>query len=174
VIKNTEAKDGNITVFVDASHNDDKDSASTTLCYYITLNGVLLLARTKKKSRIMNATHGDEIRAVFESIGPTMRIKRMLQGSGWHIKEVRILSDNEATLKTLCGGSIPEKSRFLKPKYLMVRQLRANNEIKLAYIKSERNHADLGTKARFTRRKFYDHFNALMTSNMNLEPDKWY
>ena len=71
-------------------------------------------------------------------------------------------------------GKITERPRYLKPKYLLIRQAHSKNKIRLGYVQSEYNHSDLGTKANHTIEKFERHTKAVLDGDPILRPKHWY
>ena len=174
-LRGSNMHDSTLVAFADSSKNDELDTGYTTLSFQIYLNDNLIVNRTKRKKRIIDATQGHEIRAVYEAYRSLMRVHRMCRRIGYEFRDPPlILSDNEACLSALSHGSLKEESRYVKPKYFIVRQARANNEIRLGYVPTDRMHADLGTKAAHTTERFWYHASAMLDAAPTNDVSKWY
>mmetsp|Transcript_31672 Transcript_31672/g.101502 ORF Transcript_31672/g.101502 Transcript_31672/m.101502 type:complete len:429 (-) Transcript_31672:1100-2386(-) len=122
-----EPMDSTLTVYVDASHNDELDFCGTTIGSVTFHDGACLTARSKKKKTIMSAgTAGNEARALSEPLNESLRYHEVLMAAGFTFKQpLRVVSDNVALLIIITGGQMTPMCRTLKPKLLRAPQLYA-------------------------------------------------
>ena len=84
-----------------------------------------------------------------------------------------LISDNIAALIMMTGHNLTPACRHIKPKLLRVRQLYAQGKLRLGYVPTEHNHADLETKTNFTEARFWYHVRAIQDGNPALDKVKW-
>ena len=162
-------------VYVDASHHDDLDTCGTTIGYVSFNSKSCLNARSKKKRQILSVgTAGNEARALHDPLNESIREFDLLRAAEFSVQlPPGLISDNIAALIMMTGANLTPCARYLKPKLLRVRQLYAQGKLRLGYVASEYNHADLLTKTTFTEERFWFHVRAIQDGQPALDKVKW-
>jgi len=161
----------------DASHNDDKDDCATTCGYALFLGAYCIATRSKEKKTIMNSNCGDELRAVHDPLPVAFHLMTVAKALGWKFASpLHVLCDNQGVCRSACGAKITEASRYLRPAYHKLRQLVAPLLARVGYIQTDRNTADLLTKAALPLARSLRHYKLMMfgAAPEDLEPDLWY
>ena len=138
-------------------------------------NDTCLDARSQKKRNIVTGSvAANEARAIYEPLNKIRRMHALLKAAGFTFDEPPgILSDNAATLISLTGGKMTPQCRTLKPKILAARQFYAQGKLRLGYVESEYNHADLLSKPNHSAKQFMYHYHPIQQAQPDLTRIKW-
>ena len=175
LINAADEMEADLVCYCDASHNDCKNTGATTMGYVIVLNGTVIATKSRKKDSIVGSNTVNEQRSLHESVGELLRAQRILESLGWVFrKPPGIVGDNKGSLSQCTSAKMTEIHKTLKTKYLQLRQLYSKSKLRIGYVPTGHNHADLMTKIHFTQKLFEYHLNAIQKGECSLDHIEWY
>jgi transposase InsO family protein len=147
--------------FCDASFGDDEFDRKSTSGYLIRLFGNLVHYKTRKQTLVTQSSTEAEYVALAEACRDLIWIKSMLKELGIEPKESVIHEDNLQTINIVRGQTNPKRTRHIDTKYHFVKDLAEKKIISLKYIETQRQVADLLTKAKdsTTFKALYENLN---------------
>lgn len=141
----------------------------------LALDGNVLACSSKSKKSIKTSTFGNEIRAAHDPLSRAILYYDLCVNLGFKFREpLRVVTDNMAVIYSITGQRFTEHSKFLAPKHLRLRQMYAAGTIRIGYIKTARNPADITTKIAANDARFSMHYKAIMQGECLIEPDEWF
>jgi len=151
-----------IEAYADADYaNDTKDRKSIT-GWIVKLNGDVISWSSKKQSTVSLSTCESELYAEASCIQEVMWLQHLLNELGLHVKSQSIIhQDNQSTIEISKHGIIREKTKHIDVKYKFISEQIQSNKIKVEYISTENQQADILTKG-LDKVKFLQHRKSLM------------
>ena len=141
------AKEALITCYVDSSHACDLETRRSVTGILIFINSTPIKWYSKKQNTVETSTYGSELVAARIAVEQIMELRYKLRMLGFKVTQpARLLCDNLAvvTNTTLPSSSLKKKHNAIA--YHKVREAVAAGIVKVAYIPSEWNLADILTK----------------------------
>lgn len=153
-----------LTMFVDASFGMNKDYRSTTGCCYL-LNGGAIAWTSKCQSCIAVSSAEAEYMSLSFGCRLMTKFKRLLDevGSTQH-DPIAVYIDNQSAMRMVESPNFKGRTVHIAVHYHFTRELKEKGAIKLEFVPSAENLADIFTKA-LAREKFCKH-----RSSMGIEP----
>jgi hypothetical protein len=145
VINGTKEQD--VVIWVDASHLQGDDCKSIT-GYIIQVGGSTIIWKTKQQNIVAQSSAESEYIALSEAMMDLKWVMRVYGELGHVLKKpVIIKEDNTAVIQILEGGKNPKMTKHLGKKYHLVKQDVLNKLVKLEYVDTNSQRADILTKA---------------------------
>lgn len=141
------ASDIKIEVFCDASFASDEDRRKSRSGYIIMVNGTPVSWKSALQPIIAFSTAEAEYISMSDAVRDAMFIRRLLQELGYDITgPITVYEDNQ-TAKTIAEEIATKRSKYIDLRYHHIRHLVASGAIKIEYIRSSDQLADVLTKA---------------------------
>ena len=135
-----------IVSYVDASFGNAEDA--TSICGYFTLiNGNMLQAKCKKQKNVALTSTEAEFIAIALCCKEVLWIMNLFDELRIKYDVPIIYSDNQPAIRIASAKSAKGRTRHINIKYQFVRQLVKEEKIKIKYVSTENNIADILTKA---------------------------
>lgn len=135
-----------IESFCDASWASDPDRKSCT-GYVIRVFGNLIDYKTRKQSIVALSTAEAEYIALADCIRNTMWIRNLLIEMNVSVKNALVRGDNQASLQIAESKGNYNRTKHIDIKYQYVRDLVTKKLIRLHFVESKDNLADMLTKS---------------------------
>jgi hypothetical protein len=158
-----------LQAFVDADFNACMVTRKSTTGWIVKYNGGVIAWKSKKQGVQSHSTAEAEYMAIDDAARDLVWERRCLVTMGEtsiHSTPTELFSDNQSAIKMAKNRSSHDSTKHIDFRYHYIRDLVSSNAIKLSYIQSEHNHADMLTKA-LPRDTFLFHRNALNLSKPN-------
>ena len=136
-----------IILFSDSDWAGDKDNRRSVTGFMIFLNGVLIAWRSKLQRTVSLSSSEAEYYACAEAVKEIPFIVEILTFMGIPVKipvEVRV--DNIGAIFMSENTTSSNRTRHMDTRWHFVNEMQANGLIKLVFVKSEENAADIATK----------------------------
>ena len=137
-----------ITAFVDSDHGGDKQSRRSTTGYAVFCGDNLISWHSKLQPIIADSTMEAEYIALWSVVKELRYIRNLLTEIGYApTQPASVFEDNQACLKLAEGtGTFHPRSKHIDIRYHASREAVNNGTIKIDYVRSKQNIADLFTK----------------------------
>jgi hypothetical protein len=146
--KGTTSTTMKITAFVDADFANDKSDRKSVTGWIVKLNGDIVNWSSKKQSNVADSTCASELCATESCVKEIMWLQHLLREIGLHVEPQSIVHcDNQASLALSENGVVSERTKHIDIKYHFITEQLNLDVIKLLWIKSEDQQADILTKA---------------------------
>ena len=107
----------------------------------------IFLAKSNKQPINCKSSTGAEFVALSDSVGPIIGATNMVKAQGLRVSVPTVLEDNMSAMKMAENGRpTTDKSRHIHIRYFFVSDLMKKGEIKIKYVKTEDQIADILTK----------------------------
>lgn len=128
-----------------ASDIDTRKSTSGTL---ILLNNSPIIWKSRKQSTVATSTTNAEFVAASVNCAEVIWVRSFLKELGREQKNPTLLYlDNQSAIKLIINQQIHTKIKHLDVKYMFIREVHESGEIKIKYIETSLQLADILTKA---------------------------
>jgi hypothetical protein len=137
-----------LTLYADASYATHHDGGSHG-GILITLGTGPIYTQSKKLKLICKSGCEAEVVALCDGINVLMWVRALLDGQGVHQSQSVVCEDNTCSIQLLhreSAGSM--RTKFLRARYGFTRQFIADGSVTIKYVTSEKQAADMLTKAR--------------------------
>ena len=136
-----------ITVYVDASHACDLVTRRSVTGILLCVNKTPIKWYSKRQNTVETSTYGSELVALRIAVEMVMEYRYILRMMGFTItKPSTVLMDNESVVKNTTLPSSVLKKKHNAIAYHRVREAVAAGIVRIAYIPSKENRADILTK----------------------------
>jgi hypothetical protein len=141
-----------LTGYVDASYadnyGDDTDNRRSTTGYVFTLGGTAVSWKSTKQQVVACSTAESEYIAAYEASREAICLRRMLTdlGEAGSSSPVILHEDNQACIKLSENPCAAQRTKSMDVKYHFLRQAVQEGKIKLEYISTHDQLADIFTK----------------------------
>ena len=125
---------------------DVVDHKSTSGNSFFLYGGLVSFASTKQKTVALSSLEA-EYAAVALTVKEALWMMRWLQQVGIDITSVPIYMDNQGAIAFAKNAQFSQRTKYVDIKYHFIRDLIEEGTIKLHYVASENNKADILTKA---------------------------
>ena len=135
--------------FVDSDYAGDTVDRKSTTGFALKLGNAPVSWGSKKQATVSLSTCEAEYYALATAAQETLWVSRALQEAGIWDKDqaVPVLSDNQAAIKWATSDKSPStRAKHIDVRVHFVRELVAQNLVKVGYVESEENDADMFTK----------------------------
>lgn len=135
-----------ITVYCDSDWASDTSERKSTSGYATYIGNALVSWGSRKQQCITLSTMEAEYVALAEAAKESLWLKQLLYELGEKEVTPLIFCDNQSTIRISKDAKHHARSKHIDIRHHFLRELIAREEIKLEYVKSERNTADILTK----------------------------
>jgi len=140
-------KENQIVAFADADHAMDIDTRHSTTGYVVLLNGGPIVWRTKKQSIIAASTTEAEFVAASVACREILWARQLMSEIGREQCEpTNLYVDNQSAICLISNQQLHEKTKHIQIKYLLVQEAQEKGWIKVQYVRSDEQKADMFTK----------------------------
>ena len=135
-----------IVVYSDSDWAGEKDRRSIS-GNVIMFGGDIISYKSKKQTLIALSTFEAELIAMVSATQQALYIKNLLKFFRLKTEpEVKVLVDNQAVINCFKKKEATKRSKYIDIRYLYMLQKHQRSDIKVSYVKSEDNIADILTK----------------------------
>jgi hypothetical protein len=136
-----------ISGYVDADHARDPDSRRSVTGYVFLLADGPVSWNSKQQSSVALSSMEAEYMAASAACQEAVWLDRVLKELGnTNINAITLFEDNKSCIQFAKNNSVHKRSKHIDQRYHYIRELVAENRIKLEYIPTELNIADMFTK----------------------------
>lgn len=137
-----------ICAYTDANYTGEKSTAKSTSGYLYTLHDTAFSWASKRQETVAESTMEAEYIALAQTGHHAAWVIGFMEEIGHPLKgPLPVFCDNEAAISNATGEEVSfKRSKHINVKYHKIHERVANNEIKVEYIPSEENVADVFTK----------------------------
>ena len=149
-----------LEVFADADYADHSDSTESTSGQAIFLSGALVSwGSTRQNSTSLSTTESEYV-AISNAARKAQMIANFIESIPNEKYSVKLLCDNQSTIKSIERMAIPPKLKHINVKIHHVRDLLKTNAYIIEYVPTTKNTADIFTKG-LPRQTFEIHSKSL-------------
>jgi hypothetical protein len=146
--KQSDEKMITITAFSDSDWGGDRDGGKSTSGYCVFVNGNLISWMTKKQPTVALSSAEAEYMAAVEVVKEVMWLQQLLEEVHCKVKQpTEVFIDNQSAIAIAKDDVQHERTKHINIKYHFVKEEVKNENIKLIYIPTEKQRADIFTKA---------------------------
>lgn len=132
--------------YTDADYAGCSDTRKSTSGFVFVLNGGPITWSSQKQDVVALSTTEAEYIALAHGVKDAIWIRRFLNELGIPMDYVSINVDNQSAIKLASNPEFHKRSKHIEVRYHFIRQIYERGEIKLDYIQSKHQLADLFTK----------------------------
>lgn len=133
--------------YSDANWAEDRENRKSNSGQFCSVNGGAVSWSCRKQEVIALSSTEAEYVALSETCKETVWLKRLLNFFDENItSEIMIFTDSQSCLKMIQNDKFSNRTKHIDVKYHFTRDLVSTGEIKLHYVETENNIADLFTK----------------------------
>ncbi|GKB43255.1 putative RNA-directed DNA polymerase [Tanacetum coccineum] len=138
----------NIQIFTDADWAGDKGNRRSTLGYLSLVGGNLVTWKSKKQKLISLSSVEAELRGIAKGLAEALWIRKLVSEIGFPPKEsTRIMSDNKVAIQISENPVQHDRTKHVEVDRHFIKEKLEARIIKLPFVKSEDQLADILTKA---------------------------
>jgi hypothetical protein len=130
----------------DADYAGDKSLAKSTSGYAMRLGETVVSWKSKLQSTTSTSTTEAELKALSAGAREALWLRRVLAEFGIRQYTIPLQCDNQATLALVRSTALSDRSKHIDVQHFFVRERETMNEIRLEYVASALNVADVLTK----------------------------
>ena len=168
----TFTSDGPIQLFghADASYNCHDDARSHTgLSYTIGTNTAAFHSRSSKQKNVTRSSTEAELYALDSCVTDIVWFRSLLKGLGYEQNEpTTVYEDNKSTIHLTENDGNFQRTKHFNMRYQYIREAVNENIIKVVYVPTEHNMADILTKE-IGNTKLFFHLRALLLNTADTE-----
>jgi len=137
-----------ISGFSDASYGDDSKDSKSTYGYILFINSMPIHWVSRKQAYVATSTTAAEYMAMSECVHELIWLYQLLTQMGLKAKKPVLYADNQPAIKTITGDNIQKTSsrRHIRIRFHHVRDEWQQGNIRIEYVQSKQNLADIFTK----------------------------
>ncbi|GJW94235.1 putative RNA-directed DNA polymerase [Tanacetum coccineum] len=138
----------NIQIFTDADWAGDKGNRRSTSGYFSLVGGNLVTWKSKKQKVVSLSSAEAEFRGIAKGLAEALWIRKLVSEIGFPPKEsIRIMSDNKAAIQISENPVQHDRTKHVEVDRHFIKEKLEAGIIKLPFVKSEDQLADILTKA---------------------------
>ena len=150
-----------VQAYADADWANDKTDRKSVSGWVVKVNGNVVSWASKKQRTVAQSTCEAELYAQAAAINEIAWVKDLLQEMQLPVERcATVFGDNQSTIAVMTNGVKGERTKHVDIKYHMVTEKVESGDIRLQWIASEANQADIFTKA--LGRPLHEHFRAVL------------
>lgn len=143
--------DGNGLVFAgftDADFAGDLDTRHSTSGYVFTINGAAVSWGSKKQSMVALSTTEAEYMAMCFAAKEAMWLRQLLRDLGYDMSQPTVIwADNQTSIGMVEQPAVRQRTKHIDVQYHYARERVEAGDLKVNYVNTQDNAADLFTKA---------------------------
>ena len=133
--------------YVDADHVRDIDSRRSVTGYIFLLANGPVSWSSKQQASVALSSMEAEYMAASAACQEAVWLDRVLQELGnTNTDTITLYEDNKSCIQFTKNNNVHKRSKHIDQRYHYIRELVANNKVKLEYVPTDQNIADLFTK----------------------------
>ena len=148
--KRQSEKENRSTCYVDSSYADDFDTRRSTSGFLMMYNDAPVIWKSRLQSMVTHSTTEAEFIAASYACKQLRQLLHELNRDEALATPIHI--DNQGALKLIANRQVHARTKHLDIRYMSIRELEANGVIETKYIGTEKQLADLLTKALYRDR----------------------
>nr|GEV56688.1 putative copia-type protein [Tanacetum cinerariifolium]GEW15665.1 putative copia-type protein [Tanacetum cinerariifolium] len=138
----------NIQIFTDADWAGEKGNRRSTSGYFSLVGGNLVTWKSKKQKTVSLSSVEAEFRGIAKGLAEALWIRKLVSEIGFPpIESIRIMSDNKAAIKISENPVQHDRTKHVEVDRHFIKEKLEVVIIKLPFVKSEDQLADILTKA---------------------------
>ena len=142
-----EDEEWELTVYSDSDWAGDKDTRVSVTGYCILLQGVVISWKSKGQKSVALSSSEAELVALSEAVKEVKFIAQLLQSMGMKVKLPIICRvDNTGAIFIAENATTTSRTKHIDTRYHFVRELVEQGFIKIVFVKTKENIADMFTK----------------------------
>jgi ribonuclease HI len=136
-----------IKCFSDANWAENRENRKSNSGYFCTFYGGAISWSCKKQEIVTLSTLEAEYVALSETIKETIWLTRLVQFFGFSTEEnVTVMTDSQSCMKYISNDKFSNRTKHVDTKYHFVKDLVSKKQVKLNYVPTDQNIADMFTK----------------------------
>ena len=154
--------DVHVTAYADASFGTGGTDGKSTTGWYCMIAGDTISWASKKQSNVALSSCEAELYAETSCVQEVLWTRHILEELELQVRPQSIIyGDNDGTIKLSENGVISERTRHVAVRYHFVKQLIKDDVVKLVWVPTAQQRADILTKA-LGKSKFAEFCDALL------------
>ena len=169
-IKIDSMKEFQLKAYVDASFADDLKERKSTSGFILFMDNTPVFWRTKKQGMVAKSTMEAELIALESIISEIIWVRNLLDEMNFKQNCTSIFCDNTAAIQFATDQRLNSRNKHIDIRKCFIKQHIDQKNIKLIYIESENNIADMFTK--FLSKNIFNYFKEKMNM-VNIKKECW-
>ncbi len=146
-IKPYESKDANLVVYTDSEFGGDRDTRISVYGYMVYFNGALISWKSKSGRSVTLSSTEAEYYACSEATKEIIFIKNILESMEIKVNlPMKVKMDNTGAIFLANNHTSGQRTKHIDMRAHFVREYIVDGIIKIEFVKSENNDADINTK----------------------------
>lgn len=138
---------GGLMAYSDANWAEDRHDRKSNTGYFCTINGGALAWCCRKQDLVTMSSTEAEYVALSETCKEMLWIRRLCRELGVEdCLKLRIFVDNQSCMKITENDKFSNRTKHIDTKYHFIKDLAATGDLKLSYVNTIENIADMLTK----------------------------
>lgn len=134
--------------FVDADHAGDYDTRKSTTGYLLLFHGAPIIWKSTKQAVIATSSTEAEFVAATMACKEVMYARQLLSELGEKQEDPTVLHiDNQSAMMLVMNSQMHARTKHIDIAYMFIRDAHKNGVIKVSYVPTDRQQADILTKA---------------------------
>ena len=133
--------------YCDSNHGGDLDTRRSTTAYAFLAEGGIISWSSRLQPTVATSTTEAEYIAAAAATKEALWLRKLLPELGYELETVQIYGDNQAALKIIANPIVSERSKHIDIIHHFVRERVEMRQVKLDYVDTSENVADILTKA---------------------------
>jgi len=170
--KLNEDEEWELTVYSDSDWAGDKDTRLSVTGYCILLQGVVISWKSKGQKSVALSSSEAELIALSEAVKEVKFIAQLLESMGMKVKlPIVCRVDNTGAIFIAENATTSSRTKHIDTRYHFVRELTEEGFIKILFVKTKENIADMFTK-NVSGNILDDHEGTFIADKVYIEEDK--
>lgn len=141
------ASESKLVCFCDSDYAGDVDTRKSTSGVVLILNGGSVSWKSKRQSTVATSTTMAELIAASVACAEVLCARQLFSELGERMDEpTSLLIDNQGAIRLILNEQLNSKIKHLEVRQLFAREAARENKIKVDYVESEEQTADILTK----------------------------
>lgn len=140
-------KDEPLVAYCDADYAGDSDSARSTSGSIITLFGGPVIWSSRQQKCVTLSTTEAEYLSIGDSVKDLLWLRGLLSEIGFQQEgPTTVFNDNQSAIKLVKNPEFHQRTKHIKVKYHFIRENEVQKEVKVKYLETGKQPADMLTK----------------------------
>jgi hypothetical protein len=135
-----------VIAYCDADYAGDVDKRRSTTAYAFMLAGGSISWASKLQPTVATSTTEAEYMAAFFAVQEAIYVRRLMRDLGFEQRMTQIMEDNQGCIFLSENPVFHQRTKHIDVKYHFVRERVESGEVKLVYVTTTDQLADLLTK----------------------------
>lgn len=133
--------------YSDSDYANDLDTRRSTTGYIFTLNGAPITWSTQRQQTVALSTTEAEYMAVCEATKEAIWLRQLMEDIHESINVPKLFVDNQSAIRLAKNPEFHKRTKHIGVKYHFVREKVRDKEINVEFVGTEKQTADILTKA---------------------------